>query len=82
VFYCDIEPTSKKVVPLAGEDYWYETDVCMELLTLLLPNSVSEVGLIGRRVFLLLNYIKKEKNVSGNTRNLFSVFMNDTSSIC
>jgi hypothetical protein len=21
VFYCDIEPTSKKVVPLAGDDY-------------------------------------------------------------
>jgi hypothetical protein len=43
---------------------------------------MSEVGLIGRRLFLLLNCTKKEENVShGNTRNLFSVSVGDTSSI-
>jgi hypothetical protein len=39
------------------------------------------VRLIGRRVSLLLNCIKKEHASHGNTRNLFSVSVGATSSM-
>jgi hypothetical protein len=58
----------------------YETYVCMKLFNIASPNLGSEVGLIGRCIFLLPNCIKKEENGShGNTRNLFSVSMRDNS---
>jgi hypothetical protein len=42
VFYCDIEPTRKIVVQLAGEDYslhtvLHETDVYMKLFNIASP---------------------------------------------
>jgi hypothetical protein len=51
-------------------------------LTWLLPSLTREVGLIGRHVSLLLNYIKNEEDVSrGNTRNLFCLSVGVTSSM-
>jgi hypothetical protein len=61
-----MKPTNKTVIPwlvrTTLSTVLYETDVCIKLFNLLLPSLASEVGLIGRRVSLLLNYIKKEKD--------------------
>jgi hypothetical protein len=62
MFYCDMKPT-RPWYP----DWWRLLSLwyCMKqmfawnFLTWLLPSSTSEVGLIRRRVFLLLNYIKR-----------------------
>jgi hypothetical protein len=75
-FYCDMKPTSKTMVP-----WLVRTTLSVwNFLTWLLPSSVSEVGLIGRRVSLLLNCIKKSVS-HRNTRNLFYLSMGATYSM-